>query len=111
MKSPRDSHSAPPLQSNGKTERGYGILLNQPSWHATGVINDIPNSSRVSQLRIPSSVRDLSTRPTDATSPDTVRALELALREVLDNVKAATWVFSLPSTRSFVRQLEHPSLT
>ncbi|KAL6230471.1 hypothetical protein BDW75DRAFT_222585 [Aspergillus navahoensis] len=73
------------------------MMFNTPTWHATGVINDIPNPS---QLQDQATSRFVASRgsfaPTDfgrssaTTNPDTVRALELALREVLDNIKAAT---------------------
>ncbi|KAK2743323.1 hypothetical protein FQN55_007520 [Onygenales sp. PD_40] len=79
------------LQLNGKPAKsgGYQVLLNQPTWHATGVMNDIPNTSHVSQLRVPAVSIDYGMRPSDKSGPETTRALELALREVLDNVKAA----------------------
>jgi hypothetical protein len=80
------------------------FLFNTPTWHATGVINDIPepgvrapsatpdSSIRgpVAQSRAPLAVTDLVTRNQSLNNPDTARALELALREVLDNIKAAT---------------------
>lgn len=87
-----DPHTAPPLQLNPKPARGYQVVFNQPSWHATGVINDIPNSAQVSQLRLPPTSLDLASRSTSTSNPETVRALELALREVLDSVKAAAFV-------------------
>ncbi|RDW93713.1 uncharacterized protein DSM5745_01035 [Aspergillus mulundensis] len=75
------------------------MMFNTPTWHATGVINDIPNPNQLqeqgmsrfaSQSRVGSlAATDLGGRGS-STSPDTVRALELALREVLDNIKAAT---------------------
>lgn len=99
-----DPHSAPPLHLNpGHKEGGYRVMLNQPSWHATGVINDIPNSSKASQFRIPSAAREPANRlssnnnshtPPPASHPESVRALELALQEVLDNIKAASYVFT-----------------
>ncbi|KAL4810835.1 hypothetical protein BDV18DRAFT_128075 [Aspergillus unguis] len=75
------------------------MMFNTPTWHATGVINDIPNPNQAqegpaarfatSRSRMGSlAATDLG--PRGASSPDTVRALELALREVLDNIKAAT---------------------
>ncbi|PYH90417.1 hypothetical protein BO71DRAFT_487148 [Aspergillus ellipticus CBS 707.79] len=77
----------------------YRMMFNTPTWHATGVINDIPNPSQsqdssAAQSRIapaqskvgPLSYPDRGT----SSSSDTMRALELALREVLDNIKAAT---------------------
>lgn len=75
------------------------MMFNTPTWHATGVINDIPNpsrtddgprlapaQSRTGSLQLP----DYATRGATANNPDTMKALELALREVLDNIKAAT---------------------
>ncbi|KAL4929371.1 uncharacterized protein BDV17DRAFT_261693 [Aspergillus undulatus] len=77
------------------------MMFNTPTWHATGVINDIPNPSQAqeppasrlaaSQSRVGSlAATDLGVRSSTGSNPDTVRALELALREVLDNIKAAT---------------------
>ncbi|KAJ5773235.1 hypothetical protein N7457_008131 [Penicillium paradoxum] len=75
------------------------MMFNTPTWHATGVINDIPNPSRVpdayriapSQSRTASlQLPDYASRGSSSSNPDTMRALELALREVLDNIKAAT---------------------
>ncbi|KAL1960107.1 hypothetical protein VTO42DRAFT_279 [Malbranchea cinnamomea] len=80
----------PPNQLNSTSGKpGFGVRLNQPSWLATGVINDIPNSTQTSQLRIPSNSYEVG-RVNNASNPETVRALELALQEVLDSVKAAT---------------------
>ncbi|CAI7665972.1 unnamed protein product [Penicillium pancosmium] len=77
------------------------MMFNTPTWHATGVINDIPNpnpsrplegprvtpsQSRSASLQLP----DYASRGATANNPDTMKALELALREVLDNIKAAT---------------------
>lgn len=81
------------------------MMFNTPTWHATGVINDIPNpnpsrtlegprvtpsQSRSASLQLP----DYASRGATANNPDTMKALELALREVLDNIKAATYVMS-----------------
>ncbi|EPS33954.1 hypothetical protein PDE_08916 [Penicillium oxalicum 114-2] len=75
------------------------MMFNTPTWHATGVINDIPDPSRPtdgnrmasSQSRAaPSHLPEFATRGATANNPDTTKALELALREVLDNIKAAT---------------------
>lgn len=83
------------------------MMFNTPTWHATGVINDIPNPSRVpdgpriapSQSRTGSlQLPDYASRGASSTNPDTMRALELALREVLDNIKAARYVESSPSS-------------
>ncbi|OKL61074.1 hypothetical protein UA08_03476 [Talaromyces atroroseus] len=78
------------------------FLFNTPSWHATGVINDLPesttqdvvNSSRTPMPQ-PQTVATSSldyTRNSKAKDADTVRALELALQEVLDNIRAATTI-------------------
>ncbi|PYI33168.1 hypothetical protein BP00DRAFT_393017 [Aspergillus indologenus CBS 114.80] len=77
----------------------YRMMFNTPTWHATGVINDIPNPSQAQEgssahSRIaPPQSRTGSftfTERHNSSNPDTMRALELALREVLDNIKAAT---------------------
>ncbi|KAH1330539.1 hypothetical protein KXV58_007263 [Aspergillus fumigatus] len=80
-------------------EGAIRMMFNTPTWHATGVINDIPNpgqtpegsrfatsQSRTGVIHLP----DYASRGASAKDPDTMRALELALREVLDNIKAAT---------------------
>lgn len=82
------------------------MMFNTPTWHATGVINDIPNptravdgpssgpsQSRAGSLQLP----DYASRGATANNPDTMKALELALREVLDNIRAATYA-SAPRT-------------
>ncbi|KAL5339403.1 hypothetical protein BJX70DRAFT_158740 [Aspergillus crustosus] len=75
------------------------MMFNTPTWHATGVINDIPNPNQAQESAAPrfagqSRMGSLATPEFGSRSsnsnPDTVRALELALREVLDNIKAAT---------------------
>lgn len=95
------------------------MMFNTPTWHATGVINDIPNPSRVPEApRIaPTQTRsgsiqlpDYASRGANANSPDTLRALELALREVLDNVKAATYVTPPPHLRRNMPQLTLSSM-
>lgn len=100
-KRPSDALSAG--EPGGKPRDGaIRMMFNTPTWHATGVINDIPNPSQAqdgptssrlatSQSRSGSMILpDYASRGANASSPDTVRALELALREVLDNIKAAT---------------------
>ncbi|KAF7173566.1 hypothetical protein CNMCM5623_005777 [Aspergillus felis] len=80
-------------------EGAIRMMFNTPTWHATGVINDIPNPGqtpegsrfaasqpRTGAVHLP----DYASRGASAKDPDTLRALELALREVLDNIKAAT---------------------
>lgn len=90
--------------SGSKPRDGVRMMFNTPTWHATGVINDIPNPSQshdvsntsrfsASQTRAPKPLPDYASRGASANNPDTMRALELALREVLDNIKAATYVF------------------
>ena len=75
------------------------MMFNTPTWHATGVINDIPdpNTSRDSAALRPGSSTGFPPRfagtGADPPNPNTMRALELALREVLDSVKAAGCVF------------------
>jgi hypothetical protein len=78
------------------------VLFNTPTWHTTGVINDIPEpvtasdssgASRQSgsQNKVVSiSLSDYASRGGNSNPSDTARALELALKEVLDNIKAAT---------------------
>ncbi|PLB55429.1 hypothetical protein P170DRAFT_461309 [Aspergillus steynii IBT 23096] len=100
-KGPLDSYNGG--ESSGKQrDSGIRMMFNTPTWHATGVINDIPNPShpqepssssrlgsaqpRASSLNLP----EYGSRGTSGSNPDTVRALELALQEVLDNIKAAT---------------------
>jgi hypothetical protein len=87
--------------SSSKSREAPRMMFNTPTWHATGVINDIPNPSRApdgpriapSQSRNASlQLPDYASRGASASNPDTMRALELALREVLDNIKAATYV-------------------
>ncbi|KAL4922816.1 amidase signature domain-containing protein [Aspergillus aurantiobrunneus] len=96
MKGSLDSQQAGDAGGKGPIR----MMFNTPTWHATGVINDIPNPSQshepasriaTSQSRLGTlAAPDLGARTSHAGSPDTVRALELALREVLDNIKAAT---------------------
>ncbi|KAJ5843841.1 uncharacterized protein N7525_001582 [Penicillium rubens] len=106
-----------PTDSGSKSrDAPVRMMFNTPTWHATGVINDIPNPSRVpdgpritpSQSRTtPLQLPDYASRGASSSSPDTMRALELALREVLDNIKAATYL-SYPASAVSVR-LRHAS--
>ncbi|CEO60744.1 hypothetical protein PMG11_05300 [Penicillium brasilianum] len=75
------------------------MMFNTPTWHATGVINDIPNPSRsadgprLAPVQSPAGSLqrpEYAARGATANNPDTTKALELALREVLDNIRAAT---------------------
>ncbi|KAJ5899539.1 hypothetical protein N7495_004283 [Penicillium taxi] len=91
---------SPTRDAGTKTrEAPVRMMFNTPTWHATGVINDIPNPSRVvdgprlapapprsGSMQLP----EFASRGANSNSPDTMKALELALREVLDNIKAAT---------------------
>lgn len=100
-KSQSDGHGGRDLKNKSR-EGGVRMMFNAPTWHATGVINDIPNPSRAkdgagtsypstSQSRSGSlGLPDYVSRGASTNNPDTARALELALREVLDNIKAAT---------------------
>ncbi|KAJ6160945.1 hypothetical protein N7470_004341 [Penicillium chermesinum] len=100
---PDSAQRGAPHSYAGDADKGRGahprMMFNTPTWHATGVINDIPNPSRITEApRVtPTQTRsgsiqlpDYSSRGANTNNPDTLRALELALREVLDNVKAAT---------------------
>lgn len=100
---PSESYGAGDSSSSKAREAPVRMMFNTPTWHATGVINDIPDPSRTLDApRIPqSNSRSDSMQPSNyasrgalANSPDTMKALELALREVLDNIKAATYVSS-----------------
>jgi len=77
------------------------FLFNTPTWHSTGVINNITDHSSqdttTASRPAPFQSRPVSNGPLDSTiratiskDADTIRALELALHEILDNVKAAT---------------------
>lgn len=102
-KGQQDSYT--PGDSGSKSRDGaYRMMFNTPTWHATGVINDIPNPSQSqdtssSHSRIAPSQSRTGPLPFPdrggSNNPDTMRALELALREVLDNIKAATYVHHL----------------
>jgi hypothetical protein len=93
-------------ESNTKSrEAPVRMMFNTPTWHATGVINDIPNPSRPldGHRAVPAPSRtgplqlpDYASRGAVANNPDTMKALELALREVLDNIKAATYAIDYP---------------
>lgn len=99
---PREDLNATPVE-------GYRIRLNAPNWQSTGVINGLSGSSTVSpafeNVTSTTSKRKYSGVETAAakdmlglrgdlgSEKDTVRALELALREVLDTIQAAQYVF------------------
>ena len=99
-RTPSDTYTTADTGSKSR-EAPVRMMFNTPTWHATGVINDLPNPSRVpdgprlapSQSRAGSlQLPDYASRGAGSSKPDTMRALELALREVLDNIKAATYV-------------------
>lgn len=100
-KPPTESRAAIVVNSGKPAGEGYvRMLFNTPTWHTTGVINDIPSPNAPQdgygpqRITPPQPVNTINlsdaTRPIEAGNPDTARALELALREVLDNVKAVT---------------------
>lgn len=83
---------------------GFRMMFNAPNWQSTGVINGIPGSPLVTVT--PGQGPISAKRPTvriepgklvDSEERDNSRALELALREVLDNVRAARLVPAVPS--------------
>lgn len=94
---------------NATPAEGYRIRINGPNWQSTGVINGLPGSSTVSpaleQMASTTGKRSYSSIETAAakdilglrgdlaSDKDTARALELALREVLDTIHAAQYVF------------------
>lgn len=97
----RDSIGSSSHDPVARPREGARFLFNTPTWHSTGVINNIPDSSSqdaaISSRPPPFQSRAVSNGPLDSTNrsstskdADTIRALELALREVLDNIKAAT---------------------
>ena len=72
------------------------IRLNHPSWEATGVINDIPAATRDGRYdarrdhaRRLATKNEIAQKKKTAEERDRGRAAELALREVLDSIKAA----------------------
>ncbi|KAL9119925.1 MAG: hypothetical protein Q9187_003525, partial [Circinaria calcarea] len=78
------------------------LILNRPSWQATGVINDLPQPSRDGggpkydhrrdQLRKVPAKQEMAQRQKMLEEKDDGRATELALREVLDSIKSAKYV-------------------
>ena len=108
--------SPAPLQQSPTTESliapvagGVGTRFNSPIWQSTGVINGLPDprlglvngiahsqsSSSPTSLRKNAAHHALFNidvnRPEQMPDKELARALELALREVLDNVKAARY--------------------
>ncbi len=92
----RRSPSAPSLYPNIIQPR-VGLVrttFNKPNWHQTGVINDLPPLAREeapspNKRRRTSVKDDLASRDDVLDERDRRRAAELALKEVLDSVRAA----------------------
>jgi hypothetical protein len=110
----------PPIPKEGQYVVDQVSRIFQPSWEATGVINDIPPRSGIStgnwdastsppeevrmtsmqqlqQQRVPSRLaqkQQLDVRQKLADAVDTARAAELALREVLSSWRAAKSVYT-----------------
>lgn len=96
---------------NATPAEGYRIRLNAPNWQSTGVINGLPGSMTASpalenktfadRKRKYSSIETaaakdiLGLRGDLGSEKDTARALELALREVLDTIRAAQYAVYL----------------
>lgn len=85
-------------QGEGTHPGGVGTRLNAASWHATGVINDLPPTPRQNAaqmgLRRDNSRRasvknEFVRRQTILDDGETGRAVDLALREVLGSLRAA----------------------
>jgi hypothetical protein len=89
---------------NGKPWGGVEWKFNTLNWHSTGVINDLdahrltgqtppaptPTGTKRNWAKFETGQRDAPDSRADASGDrDTVRALELALREVLDSLEAA----------------------
>ena len=123
--SPNEELGTPVLdQLNKIPPNGLEIQLNTANWHCTGVINDIP--SRLVKSSDPAAIipvagtkrswntyesgqRNSVSKKSDPTEEkDNVRALELALREVLDNLQAATYEHSTLTCACTTKQ---PSIT
>lgn len=107
----RDSPAAERhLDLNATPVEGYRVRLNVPNWQSTGVINGLPGSSTASPAlenvfsttttgkRSYSSIETAAAKDTLGlrgdlgSDKDTARALELALREVLDTIQAAQYL-------------------
>ena len=85
---------------NATPPEGYKISLNAPNWQSTGVINGLPTLTALdsstpngppSRLGVDAvAAREiLGLRNDLGCEKETARALELALREVLDTIQAA----------------------
>ena len=93
----RTRHSDSPITVPWKEDTNVKVIqLNMPNWETTGVINGLPGTgTSASTSPLPSiSLKRAATAVesplrSDGTDKDTIRALELALREVLGTVEAA----------------------
>ncbi|KAI9727055.1 MAG: hypothetical protein M1834_008523 [Cirrosporium novae-zelandiae] len=93
---------------NKTPPEGYRVLLNQANWQATGVINGLPGTMvqrplpniapKTAQARRTSMKTDFMRRQENDDEVDTGRAIELALKELLGNIKAANMRSKPPST-------------
>lgn len=94
----RTRHSDSPITVPWKEDTNVKVIqLNMPNWETTGVINGLPGTgTSASTSPLPSiSLKRAATAVesplrSDGTDKDTIRALELALREVLGTVEAAS---------------------
>ncbi|KAL9111546.1 MAG: hypothetical protein Q9227_004034 [Pyrenula ochraceoflavens] len=124
-------HSSPaPLQTSPTTESliapvagGIGTRFNSPIWQSTGVINGIPDprigivNGAAQTSSSPIALRKSATassngifnidanRPEQMPDKELARALDLALREILDNVRAAG-IRTLPTPSPFTIDLQ-----
>lgn len=96
----RRSPSAHGPYNNNESQHSDGghirTYLNKPNWQSTGVINDLPPladhalySRRLSPSRRPSVKEEIMHKHDVLDERDRARAAELALKEVLESVKAA----------------------
>ena len=99
QRSPSASASTLPKQRNGGS---VSVGINKPNWTSTGVINDIPSAvedshdghgKRRESVRKGSVKEELTRKQVALEERDLARAAELALRDVLGNVKAAQYVY------------------
>jgi hypothetical protein len=94
-------HESPTITNtplNFTPKGGLGTRLNSLTWHSTGVMNEVLDPSAQNRPKTialpmppkrPAVKTEILKRQDAAADRDTARALELALREVLDNVRAA----------------------
>lgn len=109
---PIPDQSSPPsglhYPNAGHAEGGpVTVSLNRPNWQATGVINDLPPVIRESpsypkprnMIRMISAKEEIIRKQDALEEKERGRAAELALKEVLESVKAAKQVLFLDSYR------------